>query len=172
MSHFAALIGGASGGGGAGAGAGAGGGGGGGAGAGGGRLVAVSDGATLAELPALLKRWMALQEEAASLSVQLKEKRVQSKALKEVILRIMESNKVAALNVSKGTVMHKVMERAETMTDAYLLKHCKEFFGGDEARARSLVEYLESHRSTTVRHDLRLHVPKGGLGDETASNRS
>jgi hypothetical protein len=163
MSNFAALIGGASAAGGAGAGAGA----------GGGRLVVAGagEGATLGELPALLRRWMGLQEEAAALSVQLKEKRVQSKALKEVILRIMETNKVAALNVNKGTVMHKVTERSETMTDSYLLKHCKDFFGGDETRARSLVEYLESRRSTTVRHDLRLHVPKSAV-DDGASNRS
>jgi hypothetical protein len=140
-------------------------------GGGGGRLVPMGagEGSTVSELPNLLRRWMGLQEEAAALNVQIKEKRVQAKALKEVILRIMESNRVAALNVSKGTVMHKVSERAETMTDAYLLKHCKDFFGGDEARARSLVEYLESHRATTVRHDLRLHMAKG---DDAASHRS
>lgn len=125
---------------------------------------------TLHELPTLLKRWMTVQEEISTLNNEIKSRRTQSKALKEVILRIMEMNKVAALNVNKGTVLHKVHERAEPITNAYLLKHCKEFFSGDEERAKALVEYLESHRSTTVKHDLRLQGLKGE--DDKMSHRS
>jgi len=125
---------------------------------------------SIKELPELLKRWMTLQDEMTSLNAEVKQRRAQSKALKDVILRIMETNKVAALNVKKGTLMHKVRESAEPLTEAYLLKHCKEFFGGDEDRAKALVSYLDTHRATTIRHDLRLATAKGG--DDGGSTRS
>lgn len=115
---------------------------------------------SIAELPNLLRRWMVLQEEISEFNTEVKQRRTQGKALKDVILRIMESNNVARLNVSKGAVMHKTREVAEKISNVYLLKHCKDFFGGDEERARALVEYLESHRSTVVKHDLKLHVPR------------
>lgn len=126
--------------------------------------------ASLSELPTLLRRWMGLQDEIVTMNNELKQRRTQSKALKEVILRIMQTNKVAALNVSKGTVVHKVREATEALTDATLMKHCKDFFGGDEAQAKALVEYLNEHRGTTVRHDLKLQVAKGD--DEASSRRS
>ena len=129
-------------------------------------------GDSLTELPSLMKQWIKVQEEAAELNAELKAKRKQSKALRDVILRIMESNKIAALNVSKGTVLHKVTEKAETMTNSYLLKHCKEFFDGDETRAKALVEYLEAQRATTVRHDLRIQAVKGGADTDSLSHRS
>ena len=116
-----------------------------------------STGESLAELPSLLRRWMVTQEEITELNGEVKQRRTQSKALIDVILRIMETNSVARLNVSKGAVVHKTREVAERLSNDYLMKHCKDFFGGDEERARSLVEYLESHRGTVVKHDLRLH---------------
>jgi len=132
---------------------------------------AAAGASTLTELPALLKRWMTIQEEITTLNNDIKQRRTQSKALKEVILRIMSTNKVAALNVSKGTVVHKVRETTESLTDTYLLKHAKDFFGGDEERAKALVEYLEAQRATRVTHDLKFTVPKGAL-DDAASRRS
>ena len=133
-------------------------------------LVHVSDGATVSELPALLRQWMAIQDKMTELNAELKGRRAQGKALKEVILRIMENNKVAALNVSKGTVVHKVRESAEALTDPFLMKHCKDFFNGDEERARALVEYLNNHRGTKISHELKLHTPK--TDDDGLSRRS
>jgi len=124
----------------------------------------------IVELPAFLKRWMTLQEEISALNSELKQRRTQSKALKDVILRIMESNKVAALNTSKGVVVHKTKETAEKLSNDYLLKHCKEFFNGDETRAKALVDYLEEHRTTVTRSDLKLQGTKGD--DERLSHKS
>ncbi len=129
-----------------------------------------AEGGGLSELPTLLKRWMTIQDEVATLNNELKQRRTQSKALKEVILRIMQTNKVAALNVSKGTVVHKVRESTESLTDSTLMKHCKDFFGGDEAQAKALVDYLNEHRGTTVRHELKLQMPK--TDDDRLSHRS
>jgi hypothetical protein len=55
-------------------------------------LIHVSDGATVSELPGLLRQWMGIQEKMTELNAEIKGKRAQSKALKEVILRIMETN--------------------------------------------------------------------------------
>jgi hypothetical protein len=112
------------------------------------------------ELPTLLKRWMTMQEEIVGLNTELKQRKTQSKALKDMILRIMESNKVVQLNVSRGAVVHKTREVTESINNAYLLKHCSEFFGGDMAKAEALVNYLDEHRGTTLRHDLRLQILK------------
>lgn len=118
-----------------------------------------SAGATTSELPVLVRQWMRIQEEMATLNNEIKQRKTQGKALKEVIIRIMETNNVANLSVSKGTVVHSVREMPERISNTYLMKHCKEFFNGDEARARALVEYLEENRSTTVKHDLKLRAP-------------
>jgi len=117
-------------------------------------------GAGIDELPTLLKRWMATQEEMSTLNAELKQRRTQSKALREVILRIMETNSVVKLNVSRGAVVHKTREVAEKMSNAYMLKHFKDFFNGDEEKAKGLVEYLETKRETIVKHDLKLQAPR------------
>ncbi len=124
----------------------------------------------ITELPSLLKRWMAIQEELTTLNNELKQRRTQAKAIKEVILRIMETNRVAALNTSKGTVVHKMRESSEKLSNDYLMKHCKDFFGGDEERAKALVIYLEEHRSTITKHDLKIQLPRGE--DDRLSHRS
>ena len=129
---------------------------------------AAAAGLTTHELPALLKRWIAMQEEMATLNAELKQRRTTSKALREMILKIMDSNKVVQLNISKGAVVHKTREVKEGLTPDYIARHCKEFFNGDEEKAAALVAYLNEHRSTVMKHDLRL-VPGGS---ETGSNNS
>lgn len=129
-------------------------------------------GTSQADLAGLLREWMKVQDEISAFNAELKQRRVKAKALKDVILRIMQSNNVATLNINKGTVIHKIRETAEKMSDDYLMKHCKDFFNGDESKARLLVDYLNSHRATTVKHDLKLHVAKGGDDDDSLSRRS
>ncbi len=122
-------------------------------------------GLTISELPNLMKRWMLLQEDMNTLNAALKEKRTHSKSLRDMILRIMDSHKIATLNVSKGSVIHKTREVKQSMNAEYLAKHCKEFFQGDEERANALLAYLEQHRVTTVKHDLRLATNTGSGSD-------
>ena len=111
---------------------------------------------------------MALQEEMAVLNGELKQRRTQAKALKDIILRIMESSKVAVLSTSKATIVHKTRDSAEKISNDYLLKHCKDFFQGDEEKARSLVKYLEEHRGTIKKHDLKIQTK----AEDNTSNRS
>jgi hypothetical protein len=120
------------------------------------------------ELPSLMKSWMKLQEELALLNAEVKQRRTQSKAYRDMILRIMEANKVSELKVIKGSVIHKVKEVKENMSQEYIMKHCKEFFNGDEEKAKSLLAYLEEHRDSKVKHDLRL-IPGSGNSDGGSS---
>jgi len=120
----------------------------------------------IGELPGLLKRWMTIQEEITTLNAEVKQRRTQSKVLKDIILRIMESNNVAKINVSKGAVIHKTREVSEKLSNGFMLKHFKEFFGGDEERAASLVNYLDENRTSIMKHDLKLQIPKPSGTDE------
>ena len=114
----------------------------------------------ISELPALLKRWMALQDEMNAMKADIKQRTTQSKALKDIILRIMETNKVVKLNINKGAVVHKTREVTEKISNGFMLKHCKNFFNGDEERAKALVDYLEENRGSVMKHDLKIHIPK------------
>jgi len=112
----------------------------------------------LTELSTYLKQWMVLHEEISTLNGEIKARRTRAKALQEVILRIMSQNQVATLKTQKGVVVHKTRESSTKISNEYLLKHCKEFFGGDEERARELIKYLEDNRTTITKHDLKLQL--------------
>lgn len=114
----------------------------------------------LQELPTLLKSWIRLQEEIVTLNAELGQRKKHSKSLKDTILRIMESNKVAALNVNRGVIAHRVKEKAEPVNSSYLLKQCTVFFEGDAEKATKLLEFLESKREVKQQHELKLTVPK------------
>ncbi len=122
---------------------------------------ASTGGLTINELPSLLKQWMQLQDDVSTLNAEIKQRRTKSKALRELILRIMESHKVAQLNVSKGAVVHQIREAKAPISQSSLLKHYTDFFQGDENKARALMEYLESQRGTVTKHEIKL---VGGSG--------
>jgi hypothetical protein len=115
---------------------------------------------TITELPTLLKKWMAYEGEIATLNAQMREKRAQSRALRSAILGVMEKHSVATLNVSKGSVVHKVREKKETLSQDFIFKAAKQFFEEDEEKAKKLVEFLESQRGTTIVHDLKIAKSK------------
>lgn len=115
---------------------------------------------SVSDLPGLLKQWMAFEGEIAELNSQIRERRIKSKALRASILGVMEKSNVVQLNVSKGSVMHKVREKKESLSNDFIYKASKQFFDDDEEKAKKLVEFLESQRGTTVVHDLKFSSPK------------
>lgn len=114
---------------------------------------------TIQELPSLLKEWMQIQDQISTLDGEIKQRRKKSKALRDVIMRIMEANKIGTLNVNRGAVVHEAIERKKTLSQDALFKHYKAFFDGDEEKARSLIAYLESQRPKVVKHELSLYPP-------------
>ncbi len=123
---------------------------------------------SVSDLPGLLKQWMAFEGEIAELNSQIRERRIKSKALRASILGVMEKSNVVQLNVSKGSVIHKVREKKETLSNDFIYKAAKQFFDDDEEKAKKLVEFLESQRGTTVVHDLKLAVPKSKDSDSAS----
>lgn len=117
------------------------------------------------ELPALLKRWMTIQDEVATLNAEVKQRKKTATVLKDMIMKIMESNGLGQLNVSKGAVIRSTRETKETVTQDYMRKHCKEFFGGDERKAEQLLQYLNEHRGTKTVSTIRL-VPSGDTSSQ------
>lgn len=123
---------------------------------------------TINELPALLRRWLTLQDEIAVLNAEVKQRRTQAKAIREAILRVMEGHAVVQVNVSRGSVIHRTREVKQSLSRKFLLDSAKSFFGGDEGRAAELVNFLEAQRATAVQHDLRLSRGGGSEGGPTA----
>jgi hypothetical protein len=120
------------------------------------------------ELPNLMRQWMRTQEEMNTLNAEIRQRRTQAKALRDVILRIMETNNLAQLNISKGAVIHETREIKGGMSADYIARHCKDFFNGDEAKASALVAYLNEHRETKVKHDLKLRPVASETGSQTS----
>jgi len=127
----------------------------------GGGGAAAETGLTMQELPTLLKRWMALDAEITRINMEVRERRTQSKALREAILKIMDKHNVVQLNVNRGSVLHNVREKKETISRDYLAKAAEAFFEGNKEKANQLITYLEEHRSTTTVHNLKFAQAKG-----------
>ena len=110
----------------------------------------------ISELPAFLKRWIAIGEEISVLDSQTREKRKQSKALKETILRIMQGNKVQQINTNKGAVVDKKRKIKEAISAKFMKKCMSEYFQGDEEKTNKIFEYVENKRKEEETHDLKL----------------
>ena len=108
------------------------------------------------ELPQFLKRWIAIEEEISSVNTTLREKRKQSKALKETILRIMQGNKVQQINTNKGAVVDRKRKIKEAISAKFMKKGLKEYFNGDEEKTNKIFEFIENKRKEEEKHDLRL----------------
>lgn len=132
-------------------------------------VPAAADPTSLHELPNLLRRWITIEEEIATFNAELKQRKTTGKALKEVILRTMETHKIATLNINRGALTHRVTEKSEPVNNAFMLKHFTNFFSGDGTRAKQLMEYLETNRGTVTHHDLKLVA---GKEDDGGSRRS
>ncbi len=120
---------------------------------------------TTNELPALLKQWMTLQDEMATLNAEVKQRRKTATVLKEMIMKIMVTHNLGQLNVSKGAVIRTTRETKESVTQDYLRKHCKEFFEGDATKADALLQFLNEHRGTKSVSTIRL-VQTGDGGSQ------
>ena len=110
----------------------------------------------ISELPAFLKRWISLGEEITTIDSQLREKRKQSKALKETILRIMQGNKVQQINTNKGAVVDRKRKIMEAISAKCMKKCMSEYFQGDEDKTNKIFEFVENKRKEEEKHDLKL----------------
>lgn len=108
------------------------------------------------DLGAFLKKWIALEEDIKEIETTVREKRKQSKALKETILRIMQGNKVQQINTQKGAVVDKKRVIKEAISAKFMKKCMKEYFKGDEEKTNQIFEFVEGKRKEEEKHVLKL----------------
>ena len=118
--------------------------------------MANSEAPDISELPALLKSWISIGEEISAIDSQLREKRKQSKALKETILRIMQGNKVQQINTNKGAVVDRKRKIKEAISAKFMKKCLLEYHKGDSDKTNQIFEFVENKRKEEEKHDLKL----------------
>lgn len=99
--------------------------------------------------------WKKLSGELDDLTNQMKERRKKMKALQEIILRIMKSHNIGALDLksSGGRVMYKKKKGKGGLGEKKLSEIMKEFLGS-EARASEAMKFISEHRDVVTRESL------------------
>jgi len=99
--------------------------------------------------------WKKLNSEISELGEQVKERRKKQKALQEIILRIMKSHNIGALDLksSGGRVMYKKKKGKGGLSEKKLADIMKEFLGS-ETRASEAMKFIAEHRDVVTRESL------------------
>jgi hypothetical protein len=99
--------------------------------------------------------WKKLNGEISELGEQVKERRKKQKALQEIILRIMKSHNIGALDLksSGGRVMYKKKKGKGGLSEKKLGDIMKEFLGS-EAKASEAMKFIADHRDVVTRESL------------------
>ena len=109
-----------------------------------------------AQLPALVKEWMATQDDINTLSAEVRAKRNRVKVLRSLIMKVMKGEKIGQLKISAGAVMARSKTVKSTMTKKYIVSALTDYFKGDAAAAAACAAYLEEHRPLKVQESLTL----------------
>lgn len=103
--------------------------------------------ATVAQLPALIKEWLATEDEVRTLGAAIREKRKRAKLLKDMILKVMKGKNIGKLNMASGGAIYtKKREAKAPLTKKFIVSTLKEFFNGDVAMAEKCAAFIDSHR--------------------------
>lgn len=104
-------------------------------------------GATVAQLPTLIKEWLATEDEVRTLGAAIREKRKRAKLLKDMILKVMKGGKIGQLKMASGGAIYtKKRETKAPLTKKFIVSTLKEFFNGDAAMAEKCAAFIDSHR--------------------------
>jgi hypothetical protein len=121
--------------------------------------------AATAHLPALIKEWMATEDELRSLSAALREKRKRAKTVKDMITEIMRGNKIGQLKFSAGALVRQTKATKAPISKKYLVESLTEFFKGDADMATKCAAFIDEHRPMKSNDKLTLQPPaSGGAG--------
>lgn len=115
-----------------------------------------SPGPGTAQLGGLIKQWMALEEDVRTLSAEIRERRKQLKATRDMITKIMKGAKVGQLNISAGQVLHRTKQTKQPLSKKFIVNTLTEFFNGDAVMAAKCAQFLEDHRPKKVTESLTL----------------
>lgn len=120
--------------------------------------------AATTHLPALIKEWMATEDELRSLSAAIREKRKRAKTVKTMITEIMRGNKIGQLKFSAGALVRETKSTKSPLTKKYLVESLTEFFKGDAEMAKKCAAFIDEHRPMKSNDKLTLQPPAGGAG--------
>ena len=113
-------------------------------------------------LPNLLTEWKKIQEEKQKLveerkkvAERIREQDKRAEAMQGMILKIMKSNSIGALDLksSNARALYKKRVIKSTIGQKDLKKHLAEHFKSDD-EAKKLLEFLDTKRDTTVKEKL------------------
>jgi hypothetical protein len=113
----------------------------------------------ISSLTHAIVEWRRLMEEVSDYNQRVRERRKKLKALEEVIVRVMKTNNIGALDMrsSGGRVLFKKTKRQESMGGKNLQKHLTGYFQSEQ-RANEVIQYINEHRSSTVHESLKLVI--------------
>jgi hypothetical protein len=98
-------------------------------------------------------------EEVSDYSQRVRERKKKLKALEDVIVRVMKTNNIGALDMrsSGGRVLFKKTNRKEGLGGKNLQKHLTGYFKSEQ-RANEVIQYINENRSSTVHESLKLVI--------------
>lgn len=99
--------------------------------------------------------WRRLKEESDSYRQQLKERSKKMKVLEEVILRVMKSNNIGALDLksSGGRVLYKKQKRQAGLGQKNMMVLMAAGLQS-EAKATELMKYIQEHREVVTKESI------------------
>jgi len=109
----------------------------------------------LATLTHSIIEWRRLKEENDSRKQQLREAGTKMKALEEIIVRVMKSHNIGALDLknSGGRVLFKRQKRAAGLGQKTMEKLIAEHLESQE-KAQNLMKYIQEHREVVIKESI------------------
>ncbi len=118
-------------------------------------LQSSSDANETVQLDLVINTWRELQKEIDELNSQLKEKKKRSKALEEMILRIMKKNNIGALDLTRtgGRILYRRQTTKAGLGQKDMIRLLAEHLKSEQAAAQAL-QYVAEHRGSKVKESL------------------
>jgi uncharacterized protein YbcC (UPF0753/DUF2309 family) len=109
----------------------------------------------LTQLPIMIKTWREIQKETDELNQEVKEKKKRSKAMEEMILRIMKKNNIGALDLqsSGGRLLYRRQTTKASLGQKDVARLLGEHLKSEQA-ANTALQYITEHRGTKVKESL------------------
>jgi len=109
----------------------------------------------LATLTHSIIEWRRLKEENDSRKQQLREASTKMKALEEIIVRVMKSHNIGALDLknSGGRVLFKKQKRQAGLGQKNMEKLIAEHLESHE-KAQNLMKYIQEHREVVIKETI------------------
>jgi hypothetical protein len=109
-----------------------------------------------AQLPGLIKEWMATEDDIRTLSAEMREKRKRAKLVRSLIMKIMKGGAIGKLNISAGAVVTRTKSAKAPITKKFIAETLTEFFNGDKAMAAKCAAFIDEHRPMKSTENLTL----------------